>query len=729
MTVHMVGNAHIDPVWLWRWPAGVVEALSTCRTAADILEEQRDVIFTKSDAWIYEQIETLDPALFERIKKLIKRGQWRIVGGLYIQPDCNLPTAESFRRHMSLGKDYFRSRFDLHIDVGYNVDSFGHSAMLPSLMREFGYDSYVMMRPNTCEKQLPGNLFRWQSPDGSEVMVWRITPSYSTKSAGDLAEQVSRAIAAGNPEIPHVMCFYGIGDHGGGPTREQIRWIKDNRKSRAGAELVFSHPRKFFDAVKSHRDIMPVVKEELQFHAIGCYSVVREVKTGIRKAEHELLCAEHCVNTFGPPDSDACKEILDTAWKRVLFNQFHDTYAGTCIRQAYADVREQLGFASATANSIIHSTLIRNLVGLPGAEHQRLVVFNLSDEVFSGCLEHEPWLQGKQPWLQGKQPWLQDMPFSGRMLNEEGREIPYQIVRQPALVRQKKMLIFRDELKPLSRKIYTLRPEDSLGDIASDLVDIPGDLTIESGMLENGRWIITPGQSSGQTSSLLRIRDSDGELLSPEGLHILVLNDRSDTWSHGLRQFPQDPAGEFALKEISVEESGPVRASLRIEAEYGSSRLTLWTRLYAQSPDIEMELYINWNERFKLAKLVFPFSASFDQRIDGIPGGQIHRMQDGAESPVVDWTMTDSGIGIVTPHCFSLDGSENSVRFTLLRSPIYAWHHPTQPDPRSWYAHTDQGEHRFTFLIQCPASTEKLRTAALSVHRRPICLDWTGGMV
>jgi alpha-mannosidase len=721
----MVGNAHIDPVWLWRWPSGVVEALSTCRTAADILEEQSDVVFTQSDAWLHEQIETLDPVLFERIKNLIKREQWKIVGGWYIQPDCNLPTAESFRRHMRMGQAYFRSRFNLETDVGYNVDSFGHGAMLPSLLHEFGYDSYVMMRPNPSEKQLPGNLFRWQSPDGKEVLTWRIIPSYSTKTVGDLKEQVDKAIAGGNPVIPHVMCFYGVGDHGGGPTGEQLQWIRENSNSFTDAELIFSHPRQFFDAVKSYRDTLPVVKDELQFHSIGCYSVVRKVKTGIRKAEHELLCAENCITTYDRPDSASSREALarealareslESAWKKVLFNQFHDTYGGTCIRQAYTDAENQLGFASTTANSIIYDTLIRHLVELPGSEHQRLVVFNLSDEFFSGCLEHEPWLQGQ--------------PFVGMLLNEEGREVPYQIVRQPALVREKKMLIFEEELEPLSRKIYTLRPEQSDGEFASDFDDVPTYLAAEPGIIKNANWTITPGRTAGQTSSLLRISNADGELLSPEGLQIRVLNDRSDTWSHGLKQFPEDPAGQFILKEASLEEDGPVRVSLRIEGEYGSSRLTLWARLYAQSSDIELQLYINWNESFKLAKLVLPFAASYDQRLDGIPGGQIRRPQDGSECPIVDWTLTDKGIGIASPHCFSLDGRESAVRFTLLRSPIYAWHHPAQPDPESLYFHTDQGEHWFTFRIQCPSSRERLRAAALSIHRRPICLDWTGGMV
>ncbi len=708
VTVHMVGNAHIDPVWLWRWPAGVVEVLSTCRSAADILEEQRDVVFTMGDAWLYEQIERLDPGLFERIRRLVHSGQWRIVGGWYIQPDCNLPTAESFRRQMRLGKAYFKSRFDQEIDVGYNIDSFGHNAMLPSLMGEFGYDSYVMMRPNSQEKRLPSNLFRWQSPDGREVMVWRITPSYATKTAGDLPGQVGAALGAVYPEIPHVMCFYGVGNHGGGPTREQIQWIRDNRKSFSGAELVYSHPRAFFDAVKPERQRMPLVVDDLQYHAIGCYSVVRKVKTGVRRAEHELICAENCAKMYSPPDCEDGKEIIEAAWRKVLFNQFHDTYGGTCIREACADALDQLGFASAAASSVIESTLIRSLHNLPASDHQRFAVFNLSDEIFSGCIEHEPWQRGE--------------PFAGSLLDDQGRQIPYQVIRQPALFRQKKMLVFRDELRPMSRKVYTLRSEQPPDDFASDLT------AVDQQMIENGRWIVEAVRSTEMPGCLLQIRDSEGGLLSPEGLNVLVLEDRSDTWSHGLRRFAEEPAGQFVLKAASLEERGPIRASLRIEAEYGSSRLVLWTRLYAHSPEIEMELYISWNERFRLAKLVFPFAASFSHRIDGIPGGEIRRAQDGSECPIVDWTMTESGTGIASPHCYSLDGFENRVRFTLLRSPIYAWHDPARPDPQDWYAHTDQGEHWFAFVIQHPATNKVLRAAALSIHRKPVCLDWTRGM-
>ncbi len=147
ITVHMIGNAHIDPVWLWRWPAGVVEVLSTCRAACDLVDRNPDFVFTRGEAWVYEQVERHDPGLFARIRRQVAGGRWKVVGGWYLQPDCNLPLDVSLHKQMEVGQRYFRERLGVGTDVGYNVDSFGHTAYLPSLLREHGFGSYVMMRP------------------------------------------------------------------------------------------------------------------------------------------------------------------------------------------------------------------------------------------------------------------------------------------------------------------------------------------------------------------------------------------------------------------------------------------------------------------------------------------------------------------------------------------------------------------------------------------------------
>ena len=130
MIVHMVGNAHLDPVWLWPWQAGVDEALATCRSAADRCDEYPEFVFTRREAWVYGRIERLDPPLFARVRAMVARGQWHVTVGQFIQPDANLPTLAGWRRQVGRGQAYFRDRFGVAPDVAFNVDAFGHPATL-----------------------------------------------------------------------------------------------------------------------------------------------------------------------------------------------------------------------------------------------------------------------------------------------------------------------------------------------------------------------------------------------------------------------------------------------------------------------------------------------------------------------------------------------------------------------------------------------------------------------
>ncbi len=180
-------------------------------------------MFTRGEAWAYEQIERVDPTLFDRIRKHVEAGRWSIVGGWWIQPDCNLPSDFAMRKQIELGKEYFTGRFGMFPRVAYNVDSFGHAAGLPALMREAGQDCYVMMRPQEHEMKLPARLFRWRGFEGgAEVVTFRIARAYTTWSA-----EVRRHIEASLTELPegidHTMCFLGVGDHGGGPTEAADR--------------------------------------------------------------------------------------------------------------------------------------------------------------------------------------------------------------------------------------------------------------------------------------------------------------------------------------------------------------------------------------------------------------------------------------------------------------------------------------------------------------------------
>jgi len=289
ITVHFIANAHLDPIWLWPWQAGLDAALTTCRSACDRLDAHPDLLFTRGEAWVYHQIERIDPPLFQRIRAFVSEGRWSIVNGWWIQPDCNLPSGFAMRKQIDLGRRYFRDRFGQFPRVAYNVDTFGHAATLPGLLREAGQDRYVMMRPQEHEMKLPARLFRWRGYDnGPEVVTFRIADAYNS-THGMTAEHVQASLSDLPAGVQHTMCFIGVGDHGGRPTEEHLRWCRKNENSFDGCRLVFSSPDRFFDAISSHVDSLPLVTGELQMHAIGCYSVHRQVKTAVRQAEHLLF--------------------------------------------------------------------------------------------------------------------------------------------------------------------------------------------------------------------------------------------------------------------------------------------------------------------------------------------------------------------------------------------------------------------------------------------------------
>jgi alpha-mannosidase len=713
ITVHMIGNAHLDPVWLWRWPAGVVEALSTCRTACDLLDEFPRFIFTRSDQWVHERIEELDPALFQRIRKHAASGRWALVGGWYIQPDCNFPLEESFRTHMEMGRRYFEEKLGARITVGYNVDSFGHAGSLPRLLAEHGFDSYVMMRPGAHEKAIPASLFRWRSTAETggvrEVLTWRIAGGYGANDQDDLAQKVRTAMEAAAPGVDHVMCFYGVGDHGGGPTRTQIEWIMGHQDAIPGARLVFSHPRAFFDAVKPFAERLPIVAEELQFHAIGCYSVERPLKQAMRAAEHGLHMARQALEAF-PADAPAgAAAAMETAWKKTLFNQFHDIYGGTSLPAACEDSLAQLGAARDSAESLVHSTLLRHAAGLPPATEQRIWVFNASDEPFDGYIRWEPWMD----W--GKRP--------DGLADQAGRPVPVQVVDPASTVPG----LWGSLVWPASLAPRQLLPFSLLtggGPAAAT------DLAASKRVISNSHWELCAGR--GSSLAALASRGGARDPLGPAGLTVRVFDDPSDTWSHAIDRYAGRKLGDFSVKAVVLEESGPVRASLRVDAAFGKSSLSLWLRLYAADPRVEMEMRLDWHEKLAIAKLLLPFPEAVVQRLDGVSGGGAVRPQDGREYPLIDWTQARLGsgacLGIACPDCMSLDGEKDLIRFTLARSPVFAWHNPARLSAARAYQYTDQGEHRFRFTLMPGAEARALARESLSLHRPPVCFDWTKGM-
>ena len=156
--LHLICNAHLDPIWQWTWEEGAAAALSTFRSAAKLCDEF-DYIFCHNEVTLYQYIEEYDPELFEKIKMLVKQGKWKIMGGWFLQPDCNMPSGESIVRQIQTGKEYFKEKFGVWSDTAISFDAFGHNRGLVQIIKKCGQDSYISVRPYAHELELETNLF------------------------------------------------------------------------------------------------------------------------------------------------------------------------------------------------------------------------------------------------------------------------------------------------------------------------------------------------------------------------------------------------------------------------------------------------------------------------------------------------------------------------------------------------------------------------------------------
>ncbi|MFI5356709.1 MAG: glycoside hydrolase family 38 C-terminal domain-containing protein [Opitutales bacterium] len=701
-TVHIVFNAHIDPVWLWPWTAGVDEALNTCYTMCNTLDRHPDIIFTRGEAWVYEQVRRHDPALFKRIVKHIRAGRWSVVGGWWIQPDCNLPGAENMRRQIALGRAWFEKHLGLFPRIGYNVDSFGHSAALPDIMAEFGQPNYVFMRPMAHETKLPANVFRWRGrPGGKIVNAFRISCGYATIFPPNL-EWVEASLAPLPNGVTHTMCFLGVGDHGGGPNEHMIQWVKDHQDAIPGARLEFSSPERFFRALSPQLEHLPLVTGELQMHAIGCYTGHRPVKLGVRRAENMLALAERALAGAGAPERKAAAPLLEEAWRTLCFNSFHDTLGGSCTPSAARGADDQLAGVKASAETLLSETFRRRAHQLPADPRQRIVLANYTGESFRDFIEHEPWLE----WTHWQPDWC--------LIDERNHPVPHQIVEPETLMPDTMRVLF-----PLDIPVNSLR-------------------TLRIARNPGGKAALPRGAAP--TFKLATRPDGSGTLEAASGAvcplpELKLIEDKSDTWSHNIDRFAGPQLDHAHWSEPVLVESGPVRQLWRIDGRIGDSRICADWRRYVGQEFYEVRLRVTWHERHKLLRFSWTPGAAIESREDGISGGGLPRASDGRELPLRDRSLLKLAgggrAGLVAPDVFALSGDPTAVHLTLLRSCPFAHHDPKILPPKlEHYAWQDQGEHTFVlrFFPAGRMAAKELDRQALLLQQRPVIADLTRGM-
>jgi alpha-mannosidase len=422
VTFHLTGNAHIDAAWLWPWTETVDVVKRTFGTALQLMYEYPDYTYTQSAAAYNEWMAQKYPEMNDEIKRRIKEGRWEIVGGMWVEPDLNMPDGESLVRQLLVGKRWYKQAYGVDVRIGWNPDSFGYTWQLPQIYKKSGVDYFVTQKMTWNDtNQLPFKLFWWESPDGSKVLTYfphdyvnlDMNPD---RLANDLVTARNRA-----PGMTDMMDLYGIGDHGGGPTRaildEASHWAaasphsnspstsacnesghdfsraesapkKEGALAPAASCFVTPHyefgtAQSYFTAVEkqiaptspewNYQSIakgytappavagqvsIPTWKSELYFeYHRGVMTSQANHKRNMRDAEEQVLNAEKFSSIAWLYGAKYPAAEITEDWKKVLFNQFHDLAAGSGIGVIYKDAQKDYDVVRWSTNEIDEDAL------------------------------------------------------------------------------------------------------------------------------------------------------------------------------------------------------------------------------------------------------------------------------------------------------------------------------------------------------------------------------------
>jgi len=688
--LHMIGNAHLDLAWLWRWQEAREEMINTSRTVLELMKAYPDFVYTCSQAAAYKWVEDSDPALFAQIREKIKDGRWKIVGGWWVQPDMNIPCGESLIRQSLYGKLYFREKFGVDVRTGYNVDSFGHASQLPQILKHTGIENYVFFRPKSKEKVLPATLFWWRAPDGSRVLTARPRFHYNSSSK-EIDSRISIMSKRINPDVAEEMLFYGVGDHGGGPTRKNLDSIRSMQNKQDAIKIIFGDPESFFDSIRPKADSLKSVEDELQHHSTGCYTVHSDIKRWNRTLELQLLFAEKVAAVAElkagiPYPADALRE----AWHTLLFHQFHDILAGTSIPEVYEDAEKAL-----TPILLDLAQIIQNSMAALDAKRAE------SAENYFSVFNPVAWQRKDVAMLQLLLPGAVSFV---RIEDFCGKEIPFQIQQMVHSESGTRIdLTIEDEFPSLGQKNYKIIPVENEWSPAEEKPITE---------FETNFYKVTFDENSGNIHQIYD-KENDVNILSDLGNRLIMIHDPWDTWGHDVIEY-RDEIGSFqATGPVILEENGPVYAKIRVDTAFGNSFARQTIFLYKRLRRIDFELEINWQEQFKMLKLAFPIRLT-ENELEGtfeVPFGTMKRPLLGTEEPLQRWMDVSGvyqkeneeerlyGVSLLNDSKYGGDILNSEMRLTILRSPIFAKHSHGIPDDYSGLDFIDQGEQTIRYSL------------------------------
>lgn len=673
LEVTAVGHAHIDTAWLWPVRETVRKCARTFANQLALIEKYPGYIFGASQPQHYAFVKEHYPEIYSRVRKARDAGQWELQGGMWVEADCNLISGESMIRQILHGKNFFKKEFGVDVNNLWLPDVFGYSASLPQIMKKSGIDYFLTQKLSWNQfNEFPHHTFNWRGIDGSEVLA-HFPPENTYNSRLD-TEFLLPAVENFRERdfIDGFISLFGVGDGGGGPKEENIELGLRMKDLESAPKVKMGTAGAFFEKLASRRGELETWVGELYLETHrGTLTTQAEIKKNNRLLEQRLRAVEFLWSNLPPGRYPA--ETLDSIWKKVLINQFHDIIPGTSINEVNNTTREEQSEALAGCDEL----LSRGADALFSGSADSLVLMNMLHYRFTGPVT---------------------LPEGWRncgVENSAGDSLPVQAGNGRAIA-----LVDVEPYSFLTLTRTGAEPGDSLA--AAGLVlendrvryEFAGDGTLVAGLdKETGRNILEPGKH--------------GNLFT-------LYDDRPNSWdAWDIDFFYREAALENASAiSAAPSVSGKVGKGLRLELSIGDSKISQDVFLVEGGKRLDFKTMVDWREKHRMLRVAFPVDVRNDHACFDIQYGYVKRPThrntswDRARFETVahryaDLSDNDYGVALLNNCKYGIRLQDNVLDLNLLRSPC-------NPDPDA-----DRGVHTFTYSLY-PHTGDLIRSDVIS---------------
>ena len=700
--LHLVCNSHLDPVWQWDWDEGAAAALATFYSAVR-LAEKYDYIFCHNEVILYEYIERFDPVLFEEITELIKAGKWHIMGGWYDQPDCLVPSGESFMRQISLGKEYFTEKFNTFPKTGINFDAFGHTKGLPQILKKSGYESYLFCRPLewfTWFKEVPHGPFMWEGYDGSKIKALRQEDMeiYLSQPGQARDNIIRKAKVYENDKEDDMIILWGVGNHGGVNSEKDLNDIIALTDEKKGTwEIVHSTPDDYFASVTPTQDFS---QELIAF--IKSYSSVNAIKKAHDNLENAIYRAERFLSMLGIAGIYKYdKEVFKNAERALCQIEFHDVLSGTSIKKGNDSSIAKALTAIQQVNGEFYNGYFRFSGMLPKAKDgdDCFVVLNPHPYEVTTVVETE---------------LFETVPskYKLHMYDSAGNTVDSQVILEESMINisRRKRLIYKYTYPAMSvtqfgihSEVVEVEPPRYAGDTSTDDIIIKDD--VKQVKISRSTGLIESYIQDGKEYAA-------GNLFNP-----IVFDDNEDPWGWRMcklgtnfRPMQLDTTGKGlfeGLKGVTILEDGPVLTQVEALFSFGESHVIVDYKFYHGLPYMDVNAHVIWNSRMKGLKFELPLCGKQGYFTQAAYGTQYNK-NDGDEKPGNRFVGVENGENAFVVynrsgiHSYAKEGKR--LYLTLLNGSAYCAH-PTDPgvplivDETRYTKFIEVGTHDFSFRL------------------------------